>query len=311
MREKHELFDVAFTRHSAALTRSHGLFKRLKKRKSIEARYFCGVAPVADPLMTVHIPTTSMKHNYLLIVFILAAGALTAQRFPEHPQDEIRNIGNAILAHVTFGVHKPFKDMETRFGTDGGFGLACEYLTANNFLYGLEGHYWFGNMVKEDPLEILRTPEGDIIGNNRLVASVALRERGYYAGAMIGKLFGLGGKRSGIRFTLGGGLTCHWIRIQDDNSSVTQLTGEYKKGYDRLTGGIALNQFIGWQHLSASRKANWMAGFEFNEGFTETMRDWDFSERRKLEGKRLDLRIGIRIAWTLPFYLGKADEIYY
>ena len=109
----------------------------------------------------------------------------------------------------------------------------------------------------------------------------------------------------------GAGLLRHWIRIQDDNSSVTQLTGDYKKGYDRLTGGLALSQFIGWQSLAADRRSNWLIGLEFNEGFTNTLRDWDFNERRKLDESRLDIRIGLRVAWTLPFYQGKSEEIYY
>ena len=252
-----------------------------------------------------------MKNCILLIICVLCAIDLAAQKFPEHPGDEVRNKGSVILAHVTFGAHLPAGDLADRFDVDGDFGGAAEYMTANNFLFGAEGHYFFGSKVKEDPLAILRTPEGDIIGNNRLVASVALRERGWYAGAMIGKLFTINDKRSGIRFTLGAGVLRHRIRIQDDNSSVTQLTGDYKKGYDRLTGGLALNHFLGWQHLSANRRSNWMAGFEFNEGFTKSLRDWDFTERRKLDGKRLDLRIGIRVAWTLPFYQGKAEEIFY
>ncbi|MBK7937862.1 MAG: hypothetical protein IPJ82_12570 [Lewinellaceae bacterium] len=252
-----------------------------------------------------------MKNCCTLLICLVFAGNTFGQKFSEHPDNEVRNGGSVILTHLLFSAHVPGGDMADRFGPDGSFGGAVEYMTTNNYLFGVEGHYMFGSEVKEDPLAILRTPEGDIIGNNRLASSVALRQRGWYAGLAIGKLFAFNGKRSGIRFTLGAGVLRHWIRIQDDNNSVTQLTGDYKKGYDRLTGGLALNQFIGWQHLSTNRRANWMAGFEFNEGFTGTLRDWDFTERRKLEGKRLDLRIGIRVAWTLPFYQGNAEEIFY
>jgi hypothetical protein len=252
-----------------------------------------------------------MKNSILLIICFLCTKQISAQKFPEHTEAAERNKGKAILAHLTLAAHLPAGDMAGRFGANGAFGSAVEYITPNNFLWGIEGNYFFGPKVKEDPLAILRTPEGDIIGNNRLVASVVLRQRGFYAGASVGKLFAIGGKRSGIRLTLGGGILRHRIRLQDDNSSVTQITGEYEKGYDRLTGGWALNQFIGWQHLGVNRRSNWMAGFEFNQGFTRSLRDWDFNERRKLEGSRLDLRFGIRLAWTLPFYQGDAEQIYY
>ncbi|MBK6932322.1 MAG: hypothetical protein IPH12_16270 [Saprospirales bacterium] len=178
-------------------------------------------------------------------------------------------------------------------------------------LLGLEGHYIFGGKVKDDPLAILRTPEGDIIGNNQLVADIALRERGYYFGGMIGKLFTFSEKRSGIRLSLGAGWLQHRIRIQDNTNSVVQVSGEYAKGYDRLTGGLALNQFIGWQHLGAMRRSNWYIGLEFNQGFTKSLRSWDYSEMRRLDGKRTDLRFGIRVGWTLPLYLSGAEKIYY
>lgn len=234
-----------------------------------------------------------------------------AQVHPEHPDGEARNKDKAILLHLMFGLHTSAGDLADRFGPDGSFGLGLEYLTKNNFILGAEGHYFFGSAVNEDPLAILRTPEGSIIGKDRLLASVVLRKRGYYFGGTVGRLFTFNDKRSGIRLTLGAGLLRHWIRIQDDNNSVTELTGEYKKGYDRLTGGLALNQFVGWQSLAGDRRSNWLIGLEFNEGFTNTLRDWDFSEMRKLDEKRLDIRIGLRVAWTLPFYQGKPEEIFY
>jgi hypothetical protein len=252
-----------------------------------------------------------MKKIFSLIICVLCALNVAAQMLPERPDDEERNKGKAILVHLTFGVHLPAGDMADRFGADGSFGLGVEYLTAKNLILGAEGQYFFGPDVKEDPLAILRTPEGDIIGNDRILASVVLRKRGYYFGGTVGKLFTFNEKRSGIRLTFGAGLLRHWIRIQDDNSSVTQLTGDYKKGYDRLTGGLVLNQFVGWQQLASTRRSNFMVGLEFNEGFTNTLRDWDFNDMRKLDDNRLDIRVGIRVAWTLPFYQGDAEEIFY
>ncbi len=92
---------------------------------------------------------------------------------------------------------------------------------------------------------------------------------------------------------------------------MVQIRDDYKKGYDRLCGGPALQQFIGWQKVGYGRDMSWLFGFEFNQAFTQTRRDWDFAEMRKLEGRRVDLRFGVRLAWTLPFYTGTAEEIYY
>ena len=258
------------------------------------------------------IEKVSMKKYIYLIICVLGAHYATAQQFREHPEaQDARNKGNAILTHLLFGYHVPGGDLSDRLGSAFSIGLGGEFLTKNNFILGVEGHYFYGNTVNEDPLAILRTPEGDIIGNDRLLASVALRQRGLYTGALVGKIFTFKQKRSGIRFTLGAGWLSHKIRVQDDKGTVTQLTGDYIKGYDRLTAGLNIQQFIGWQHLAANRRANWILGLEFGQGFTNTRRDWDFTSRRKLDQKRMDLRFGIRAAWTIPFYVGNAKEIFY
>lgn len=249
---------------------------------------------------------------FTLLLVMCCFSALNAQRFPAHEEpEEPRNKGNAILLHLSFAGHIPFNDLADRFGKSLAFGGGVEYITTHNWIFGVEGHSIFGTEVKEDPLAVIRTNAGDIIGNDMLIASVLLRERGLYIGALGGKLWTFGKQRSGLRFTFGGGFLRHRIRVQDDSQTVTQITGEYLKGYDRLTGGLALQQFIGWQHLGNQRRSNWMLGFEINQGFTHSFREWDFTERRKLSGSRFDLRIGIRAAWTLPFYQKKASEIFY
>jgi len=254
-----------------------------------------------------------LRSLVLLAFFWAFCSNIQAQkRFPEHPEATGgRNKGNAFLLHLTGALHIPAGDMADRFGSVGSVGLGLERLTTSNWIFGGEGYYFFGNKVKEDPLEILRTAEGEIIGNDRLVASVVLRERGFYVGAIVGKLFVVEGTRSGLRTTLSAGWLQHKIRVQDDSRTVTQLTGEYLEGYDRLTGGLALNEFIGWQSLGAQGSINWYAGLEFNQGFTTTLREWDFNDRRKLDERRLDLSFGIRIGWTLPFYTSGQETIFY
>ena len=217
----------------------------------------------------------------------------------------------AVLAHFSVGGHLPAGDLADRFGANASLGGGVEFINAHNWIYGLEGAFLFGSRVKEDPLYILRTPSGDIIGNDRNIATTRVQERGVYVGATVGKLLTFSEKRAGLRLTLSGGWNQHSIRVLDDTRTVVQIRGDYKKGYDRLSGGPALQQFVGWQHLGHGRDVSWLIGFEFNQAFTETLRDWDFSEMKKLEGRRLDLRFGVRLAWTLPFYVGNSEEIYY
>jgi hypothetical protein len=253
-----------------------------------------------------------MKYRIIVLLVVFQGISLQAQKFAYHPEpEEPRNKGKAILLHVSFGAQLPGGDLANRFGGNGVYGGGVDFMTANNFFIGFEGQGLFGQKVKDDPLSILRTPEGSIIGNDRALSRVLLRERGVYLGATIGKLLTFQEARKGVRIALGAGWLEHSIQIQDDDRTLTQLTGDYSKGYDRLVGGLAFNEFVGWQILGKLKRSNFMIGFECSQGFTQTRRDWDFSEMRKLEGKRLDLRFGIKAAWTIPFYIGNSSELFY
>lgn len=243
--------------------------------------------------------------------FLLLVGmATSAQDFGA------RNKGNAALIHLSFSGHAPGADLASRFGGTAAFGSGLDFITDNsNWIAGLDFNFFFGNRVKEDVLASLRTPEGAIIGNTRSYADVQLRLRGFYAGGHLGRVISLGGPnpRSGIRLTLGAGLLQHKVRIQDDPQSIVpQLVGEYKKGYDRLSNGLAFNEFIGYQILSLNGRINFYAGLEFTQAMTMSRRDFNFDTRAKDETERLDLLYGFKIGWILPIYFGKsAGEIYY
>ncbi|MCP3928456.1 MAG: hypothetical protein GY705_05075 [Bacteroidetes bacterium] len=249
--------------------------------------------------------------KFLFIPFIIVLSVQVSLS-----QEAAANSGNALLVKISYGAQRPGGHLSDRFGNNLNVGGGAEWITAkNNFLFGLDGGFLFGNTVKQDVLANLRTEEGSIISNDRVYANIELRERGIQLGVFVGKLFSLSNKnpRSGIRITVGGGLLQHKIRIQDDPiKTVSQLSGEYKKGYDRLTNGFALTEFIGYQILSANRQINFYAGFEFVQGFTKDRRDWDYYEQQKLEVDRLDQLYGFKVGWILPFYIGQnPEEIYY
>ena len=109
------------------------------------------------------------------------------------------------------------------------------------------------------------------------------------------------------------GVLQHKIRIEDRTGGLPQLVGDYKKGYDRMTNGLALTEFIGYQHFSNDGRINFYVGFEFTQGFTKNRRSWDFLTQQRMDNNRLDLLNGLRIGWTLPI-LGDsydADDIFY
>lgn len=249
-----------------------------------------------------------MKTRLVFVLLMFSAG-LSAQVSSTEPK-------GVVLSKFTYGAQLPAGTLQERFGSNfiAGGGLDWQW-GPKNWLLGLDAQYLFGNRVKEDPLAGLRTQEGYIIGNDREVADIPMRERGFYAGVTAGRVFPVNPKqssRAGWRFNVGVGFLQHKIRIQDDpQRSVLNLNTEYKKGYDRLSNGLALQQYFGYQALSKDRRSNFMAGVEFMQGFTQSRRSFDFATQARDQRKRVDLLFGIRLGWILPFYAEKAEDIYY
>ena len=102
----------------------------------------------------------------------------------------------------------------------------------------------------------------------------------------------------------------HKIRIENDENQAKQISGDYVKGYDRLTNGFALMQYVGYQYLSNRRLVNFNLGVELYEGFTQNRRSYNFDEMRKDDTKRKDYLFGIRFGWVIPLYK-KVPNLYY
>lgn len=231
-------------------------------------------------------------------------------------QSQRLNQGTGFLVGFSYAFQWPGADLADRFGQHFSPGLSTEWVTEkNNWIIGLDGQFIFGQRVRTDVLAPLRSPEGIIYGNDKSPADIQLRQRGIYMGAKVGKIFFTTREqpRSGLKITLGSGFLQHKIRIQDDPSrNVPQLSGNYKKGYDRLTNGWALTQFIGYQKLANDNRLNFFFGIESMQAFTAGRRSFNFDTQTADTSSRFDLSYGIRAGWILPFYYGKAlDEITY
>ncbi len=255
-----------------------------------------------------------MQKIWTSLLLLCCTLTLSAQQ--EYPEFAL-NRGNGLLPGISYGIHLPGGDLDERFGSHFSVGGSFDFVTSkNSWLLGVQYNLYFGNNVEENPLTNLVNDEGFIIANDRTYADIRLRMRGFYAGAHIGKIISLGfqNPRSGIRVTAGAGLFQHKIRIQNDPlRTVNQLTGEYEKGYDRLTNGLAFTEFVGYQVLSLNKLINFYAGFEFTQAFTQSRRAFNFDTRMQDTTERLDLDFGFRVGWVLPFYVGSraSEEIYY
>ncbi|NLP20900.1 MAG: hypothetical protein GX378_09100 [Bacteroidales bacterium] len=220
---------------------------------------------------------------------------------------------NMLKFSINYSAHLPGGDMAQRFGMSSMIGGSLEYKIASNWGFGLEFAYIFGGKVKDTTIfNNIATETGYIINKYGEYATFTLSERGMYAGANLSKLIPVFGpnKNSGILVSLGAGLLQHHIHIENKDNNAPQILGDYKKGYDRLSNGLAVKEFIGYQHLDNKRLINFYIGFEFYQAFTMSRRDYDFNLMRYDDTKRKDFLSGIRFGWIIPFYT-KSPEKYY
>lgn len=218
-----------------------------------------------------------------------------------------------LMVGVHFCGQLPQNDLAKRFGPNLSAGASFTWKTKHNVLFGLEGSYVFGKKVKEDVISNMRTSDGFVIDNEGYPADLRLTHRGWNISANVGYVFSKFGHNpnSGVFFTVGGGYMLHKVKLYDANQKIAAVKGDLKKGYDRLTGGFALTQFIGYKYISNNRLANFYVGFEFQEGFTQSLRGFNYDSGLPDTERRLDVINGFRFGWILPLYKRTKDFYYY
>ncbi len=216
------------------------------------------------------------------------------------------------MVGVHFSGQLPKYDLEKRFGPNLSAGASFTWKTKRNLLFSVEGSYFFGNNVREDVVSSIRNDKGQITDNEGYPADLRLTQRGWNIYSNVGYVISKLGHNpnSGVFFTVGGGWMQHKVNLYDANKKVAAVNGDLKKGYDRLTGGFALTQFVGYKYISNNRIANCYFGFEFYEGFTQSLRGYNYDTGLADTQKRFDMLIGFRFGWILPLYKRTKDFYY-
>lgn len=215
-------------------------------------------------------------------------------------------------AHYQYQI--PGGDLSESFLSSSGIGTSFIYKTSSNWLFGVDYNFFFRDTVKgaDTLLKSISTSLGEVIDGNGIYAEIHMYERGFYSTAKIGKLFPIIGPNdnSGICVIVGGGLLQHKVRIENPENTAPQLSGDYKKGYDKLTNGFALSEFIGYIHMGNNKLVSFYAGFEFAQAWTQSRRDYDFVLMGKDEKKRFDTLSGFKFGWIIPLYKRKPQKYY-
>ena len=249
-----------------------------------------------------------LKWAFSFFIFLFVATSAIAQK-------DIKNGKEKIFTFTAVaGFHLPGGDLADRFGESATIGAAPMYKTKNNWLLGVEGNFIFGNKIKQGGLfQDLLEANNYVFDEDGQIATVVLFERGFSFYGQVGKVFTLPkfpNPNTGVYVLAGAGFLQHKIRIETQNNVVPQLEDDYAKGYDRLSNGFSLKQSIGWYNLSNSKLTNFTVGLEFIQAFTQSRRDYNFDLKGKDTQKRLDLLMGVKVAWMIPFYKRMATDFY-
>ncbi len=230
-------------------------------------------------------------------------------------QGSIRD--SAINMHIVsmgYSFQVPGGDLADRFGWNSMLEGGYAFKFRSNLCLAAHGGFLFGNNIREDSiLAGIQNADGFILGDDGKFADVRLYERGYHISLTAGKLFTWGkpNPNSGILALIGPEFIQHKIRIEPIGNTAPQVSGDYRKGYDRLTNGIGLHEMIGYYYFGNRYLVNFYVGIECIQAFTKNRRDYNFDTMSKDDRTRVDMLYGIRAGWMLPLYKKAPQKFYF
>lgn len=253
-------------------------------------------------------------YRYIILIFL---SLLLCKANNVHSQVSVSDSVLSIpMFYATYALQFPGGDMADRYGISSSIGGGFQWKTNKNWIFGGEFLFMFGNKVKiaDEIMFNIKTSSGNIIDQAGNFTNYAIFERGYYISGRFGKLFPIlsPNENSGIVLMGSLGYMQHKIRIEVEKNTAPQLNRDYKKGYDRLAGGLGLSQFIGYMYIGDSRLLNFFGGVEIYEAFTKPKRDVNFDTTQPDKiSNRFDLLIGLKIGWIIPIFKRMPESHYY
>jgi hypothetical protein len=241
----------------------------------------------------------------LLIVLLTICSLMPVNLFAQ--EEETSELPVQVFnLNVTGGYGFPGADLAKRFGAIASVGGGFSFKTESNWIFEIESLFLFGPKVVEDSiLNPIRTTTGSVIGMDGDLYLPLINMRGLKMQFAIGKILPIWNKtkNSGLYVNVGIGYMQHKILYDiRQKQNLPHIDGEYAKGYDRLSSGFSLDQFIGYYYMSNNRAANFKIGFTFTQAFTKNQRGFNYDTGLVDNASRIDLMYGIKGSWILPFY---------
>jgi len=228
------------------------------------------------------------------------------------------NVRDSSIKQLFAGLNYKFNltggDMAERWGFNHEIGLDVQYKFKNNVTFGIDGGFIFGNELKDTVIfKDVFNSYGSITSMAGTPASVLFLMRGAHANLGVGYIFNKLGNNpnSGLWINAGVGYFMHKIRIESIYDAVPQLEGDYRKGYDHLTMGFSTKQFVGYLFQHNERFLNFYVGFEFIQGYTYNVRNYNFDIEGPDPGLKIDFMYSAKVGWMIPMYKRQPKAVYY
>lgn len=247
----------------------------------------------------------------VIMALMCAVGGQTLHAQENIQDSTIRLIGLDLSYHGLI----PGGDMAARYGFNSQVGAEVIFKGRHNFYVTTGWYFLFSDSVAQpgviDPLLI---PGNFAIGDNGLLSAVGIMQRGFVVPLSIGKIFPIiksHNPNSGLYVELGGQFIQHKTHLRAIDERVTLLSGDYRKGYDKMSNGLGIREMIGYRYFSKGGNVNFAAGFVFSQNFTRNRRSVDFITGQRNDELRMDLLSGFRVSWTYAFYRRAPNSVYF
>ena len=185
-----------------------------------------------------------MLHKFGILVFMALICKASYSQI-----DATDSVVAAFIPSITYSYQFAGGDLAKQYGNNSTIGGGFKYKTSHNWLWSLDANFIFGNKIKnaDSILRMVFTNDEYIIDGNGTYALYTLYERGYNVTFSTGKILPVlkVNPNSGLMITAGVGFLVHRMKIDNQHKTAPQIVDDYARGYDRLTAGFSLNEFIG------------------------------------------------------------------
>ena len=184
----------------------------------------------------------------------------------------------------------------------------------NNFFYGIEANYLFGNNINNESMILngITNNDGSITASDGYYANINFSRSGFSSNIFAGYAIHLNKTNlSGVYFSFGTGYINQKIQIDTKNENIPQLNEEYKKGYDSANDGIFGKISINYKYYSKKGGIQISTGLFNSFARVKRLNSYLFNENNNDDSFHFGSTFGFNIGLIIPVSKINQEEFHY